>query len=176
MFLQRHVVGAGSSYPLMPSTTTNGKEFAPMIEQNASAAKFLGAMRPSAGRSTAARRSTFVMDARSPKWRRPSPAPNSSRMNQTVSGSSASSVAGAKLTTSNVANARPLLPCTAGSGRTWPRCPRHGSPVRHAKMKHSRKLRDPGNTQNGSNAVAVARCSQPHPSPAGKMTSNSNAA
>ena len=88
----------------------------------------------------------------------------------------ASSVAGAKLTTSNVANARPLLPCTAGSGRTWPRCPRHGSPVRHAKMKHSRRLRDPGNTQNGSNAVAVARCSQPHPSPAGKMTSNSNAA
>ena len=93
-----------------------------------------------------------------------------------MSGSSASSAAEAKRITSNVANARPLLPCTAGSGRTWPRCRRHGSPVRHAKMKHSRRLRDPGNTQNGSNAVAVARCSQPHPSPASPTTKENGGA
>ena len=57
----------------MPSTATNGKEFVPMIVQNASVAKFLVAMHPSVGKSTAAPKSMFVMDARSPKWRTPSP-------------------------------------------------------------------------------------------------------
>ena len=169
VFLRRLAADAWSSYPSMPSTTTSGNEFVPMTVQNASAAKkFLAIMGPSAGRSTAACRSMFAMDARSPKWRTPSPVPNSSRMRQRLSRSSASNAAGAERITFNAANARPRLPFMASSGQTWPPCQPHGLLVRHAKTKHSR--RPTKGAQVGSNAVAVARCSQSYPSPESQRT------
>ena len=176
VFLRRLAADAWSSYPSMPSTTTSGNEFVPMIVQNASAAKrFLAIMGPSVGRSTVAARNIFVMDARSPKWRMPSHVPNSSRMRQRPSRSSASNAAGAEHITFNAASARPLLPCRASSGQTWPPCQPHGSLVRRAKTRRSRRLRDPGNIRDGSSAVAVVRCSQPHPSHARSTTSKAGA-
>ena len=137
VFLQRHVVG----WELLPFNAFDYHQWERVRANDRAkclSCKVPGSNGPKRRKIDSGSQKHICDGCKITKWRPRSLAPNSSK-SQSLPGSSASSAAGAKLTTSNAANAKPLLPCTPDSGHTWPPCPQHRSPVKHAKPRRSRK-------------------------------------